>query len=329
MGKPRMPDAPDYTKLLEMTDKNIAANQQMFDRYMGFQSGVYDDQKARSDAYYDMMQPEIQGQLDLSQTMRDRYLEQGVPFENQFLDQITNWDSPERREEQAAQASADMAQSFASERENQMRTLESYGIDPSQTRSAALDAQMGTQQAVATAGAATQARRAVEERGVALGGEALNVYRGMPSSSAASLGAGAGVGTGALGQTGATGSMGVSNFGVGANILGQNQNIATSGWGVANDVYGNQLNSWEMQAANSPLNTAAGLGGMYLAGLKEGAYIHPSASPSGGAIPDDVPVRVAAGEVIFPDETVRYHGLKTLNKLNAEAREAMAIPQGA
>ncbi len=337
MGKPKAPQAPNYDKLLEMSRQNIQANTHLFNRYMDYTMPLARAQEKRAADQWRVMRPEARAQAAFANQMRKRYLAKGVPLEDQYARKLRDWDTPQRRAEAAAQARQDVGATFEAQRENQMRQLESYGIDPSQVRAASLDQRLRTQQALGQATASTQARRQIEKEGVAMMGEAVNIYKGLPATSAAALGAGAATSASLLNGTGAAAQLGMQAYGLGAGMLAQNNKMATDAYGTANDIYGNQLQGWEVQMANSPLNTAAGLFGTFLGagggipGFSEGGYVHPDMSPTKGAIPDDVPAMVSAGEVILPDEVVRYHGLKTLNKLADEARQAMgtAIPEGA
>ena len=135
------------------------------------------------------------------------------------------------------------------------------------------------------------------------------------------------------------GAMGnpASYIGTGTSALGQ--------WGnTLNQGYQNQLSEFKAnQSASSGIGSMlggiAGLGmsaipggsifGKVL-GFAEGGAIPMGASPSGGAITDDVPaqvnggpeVRVNAGEFIIPRDVVAWEGEKSLQNLIMKARKA-------
>lgn len=407
-----------------MTNRLLENNQRVSAAQMG-----------RAVQGYNQAQPAIRGQLGLSNTLRERYTAKGIPMEDAYINRLNTWDSPQRRSEAMGMARADVNENFAAQRANQMRQLESYGIDPSQVRSGSLDARMRSEQAVASASAGTQASRGIEREGLGMQGMAVDLMRGSLGASQQALGAGVtaqnavlggtqaasalgmqglqsaatfgqqgragayGQALGAYGQAGntltqgtagaygqglqgygqagqalqtgtqaanQTGMQGVGMYGdtlfngqnsaygmgltgyAGANqaqlgglgagigmygdLYGLRGNLIYGGtnsmsgaYGAASNIYGNQINAYNTQLANSPLNTLAGLGGMWMGagmpgiGFEDGGYVGPGLSPSGGAIPDDVPARVNVGEVILPEEVVRYHGLKTINKLAEEA----------
>jgi hypothetical protein len=94
------------------------------------------------------------------------------------------------------------------------------------------------------------------------------------------------------------------------------------------DKYAVDSQNYQTELANSPINTIGGIvGGALPLFMEDGGYVSEEASPSGGAIPDDVPARVSAGEAVLPEHVVRYHGLKALNKMVKEADEQMGIPE--
>jgi hypothetical protein len=81
--------------------------------------------------------------------------------------------------------------------------LEGYGIDPSQTRSQAMDRGVRAMEAAAAAQAGNQGRKYVEQMGRALRGEAINIGRGMPSQVAQAMGMVNQTAGGAMGNFGA------------------------------------------------------------------------------------------------------------------------------
>jgi hypothetical protein len=105
-----------------------------------------------------------------------------LPLEKQFADKASTWDSPARADQQSGAAQADVASQYEQARKSATSNLESYGIDPSQTRFGALDLGTRISQAAASAGAGTQARTNTEATGLALMGEAINTGRGYSSA---------------------------------------------------------------------------------------------------------------------------------------------------
>jgi len=340
-------------------------------RFMEQSTRFAEKQEKRSDKQFDLAFDAAKKKYEFSNFLQDRYREQVLPQQDEYMDRLSGWDHPQRRQDRAAKAAADVATANESKRAQEARRLESYGLDPSQIRSSALDKRVNTRGAVAEAAAATQGRRAVEKEGIAYGGEAVNVGSGLPSSSAQALSVGSSASQGAFAnaasaqaaqnqafQTGQAGygqldsmmasrqsgglqalqtagnqvSQGFRNqlegYGLASGMIGQRNDMAVDTFNAQVNKYAVDSENYRTELANSPLNTAAGIAGSVLPLFaEEGGYVPQEVSPSGGAVPDDVPAKLSAGEAVLPEEVVRYHGLKTLNKMTKEAREAMGIPE--
>jgi hypothetical protein len=71
------------------------------------------------------------------------------PLEDELVKEFYAYGSPERMQQERARAMADVGTAFDAQRRNALQRLESYGVDPSQTRNAALDIDVRTKQAAA------------------------------------------------------------------------------------------------------------------------------------------------------------------------------------
>lgn len=325
MGKPKPPPGPDYNKLLQLTEMEIAANRELFNEYMTFARERADQQDALAEDYYNLIRPHMESELEMASLMRSRYLTQGIPFEDAYLEQITNWDTRERRDQRAAAAAADVNSAVEAARRKEEQRLAAFGIDPSQVRASSLDKAIATEGAVQAAAAATRARQQVEQEGIGLKSDALNVVRGMPSQAIASLGAGSQAGLGGINAMGQAAQFAGQSYATGSGILTGGAQLRNQAYNVASGIYGNQIDVWKTQMANSP---AAVLGGVLgtIAGrfpFNQGGVVPAIMSPSGGAVPDDVPAALDAGEFVLPREAVQWHGLKALSRMVAEAKDNM------
>jgi len=207
--------------------------------------------------------PQMQEAFRQAQMDRQRYEETYLPIEQDLIEEFKTYDSPERREQEAATMQADVAAQFDAQRNNALQRLEGYGIDPSQTRSMAMDRGVRAQQAAMQAMAANQGRQRVEQMGRALRGEAINIGRGLPSQVAATQGM--------VNQTagGATGNWGnaVAAMGNAYNPALQAGNMAYQGQQQGANIYTqgfqNSLNQWNANAAaqQAGWNTAANVAG--------------------------------------------------------------------
>lgn len=193
----------------------------------------------------DTQLPIMEQNAQNAQEDREFYEKNYRPLELDLIKEFQEYDSPERREKEAGEAVADVTTAFESQRENASRRLESYGIDPSQTQSQALDAGVRIEEAAAQAGAANMARRRVEATGRALRGEAINIGKGYAGNVAGAYSTALNAGQGAVGganQTFATGSnamnSAIGNYGQVASGISGSANITNAG-------YQNQLAAYD------------------------------------------------------------------------------------
>lgn len=290
----------------------------------------------------DIQLPAMQEQFATAQADRKRYEEFFRPFEDKWAEEAKNYDTPERRERERGAAIADVNSSFDAQRRNALQRLESFGVDPSQTRNAALDIGVRTAQAAAQAQAATGATRRVEDVGRALQSDVINMGRGALSNAAGFYGQAVGAGSAAQGnalnttQSGAgavQSSLGFSNAALSG--YGQGANIMTQG-------FNNEMANWQagQQQTAGMLQGVGSLAGMFMAdggeveGVPTGAVAGsqrrgmpqqgiPFAADGmvdtgmgdGSGIDDTVPAMVSDGEFVIPADVVRKKGEEFFEKL--------------
>ncbi len=292
-------------------------------------------------------QQSIADQKWSSQTARDQYdFYAGTykPLETKFVEEATSWDSPDRRERMAGQAQAAVASQFEQARTAAQQQLESFGVDPTSTRFASLDLGTRVQQAATAAGAGTKAIQDVENTGMALRGQAINTGRGYQQNVNQTVGTGT--------DAGASGTGTLNNF---YGNSTQSMTAPVQWYNAGNQSMGNAITGFNNYTSNNirqqQANTAASTGMMQnitgalgaIRSLNDGGPVDsaipdadyqevralpaPSSapyqgttvpaeiSPSRGAIPDDVPARLAVGEFVIPEETVSWVGERTLHQL--------------
>ncbi len=273
----------------------------------------------------DVQLPAMREQYDQARSDRERYTTMFRPFEDRFMQEAEAYDSPERRRREMAGAIGDVATQFDAQRRNALQRLESYGVDPSQTRNQALDIGVRTAQAAAQAGAATAARNRVEDTGRALRSDVINLGRGALSNAAGfygqAVGAGGAAQQGALNttQTGAAAtqsSLGFSGQALGG--YGQAANIMSQG-------YGNQMGAFNARQAQRA-GALQGIGGLIGLGLADGGDIE-GAIPfdqdgkvatgmgDGSGIDDTVPAMLSDGEYVIPADVVKVKGTEFFDRL--------------
>ena len=170
--------------------------------------------------------PQLQAQQDQAQwarSDRERYENVYQPLEDNLIQDFQSYGSPEQLARNRGRAMADVASSFDAQRRNALQRLEGFGVDPSQTRNAALDVAMRTQQGAAMAAAGTNATRIDEDKARALRADAINIGRGMPSQVAQSYGQSVAAGSQAMGGANST-------FGTSAGAMGNPTAWGQMGW---------------------------------------------------------------------------------------------------
>jgi hypothetical protein len=228
----------------------------------------YAEQAPYTKQFMDTTNASMKQQMDAATADRARYEKTYQPIEDQFNRTATGWNAPARAEQQSAQAQADVANQFEQARQSATANLESFGIDPSQTRFGALDLGTRVSQAAAMAGAGTQSRINTEATGLGLMGEAINVGKGYPGQVAqaysGSTQAGSAGVTGGLSQSSTYGNM----MGTGTQWAGvANQSRGVAG-GALKSLGDYQLGaSGQQQAANAATGQGIGTAVGAVAGL--------------------------------------------------------------
>lgn len=204
---------------------------------------------------------------------RDRYENTFRPIEDKYIEEATNYASPERQAQAAAEARSDVQAAAAGARAATERNNAAIGIDPRSGRAGGISAQTDMGITLAEAGAANNARTAVRDKGLALTADVANMGRGASSAAAA----------GAAGSVGASGTALAGNQASNAQALAAPQVMAQgfsgamqgyAGMGsTLNTQYGLLLDAWKAEQELRAKN-AAGIGQAFGAVL--GALPFPS-----------------------------------------------------
>src|SRR3990172_1371204 len=242
------PPAPDYSAMQGGSMEVARINQQIAGEQLAWAREQDTANRATLQQVLDVQLPAMREQADIAREDRARYEETFRPLEDKFIEEAQTYDTPERREAERGRAIADVTSSFDAQRRNALQRLEGYGVDPSQTRNAALDTGVRIAQAATSAGAAGEADRRVETTGRALRSDVINLGRGSLSGVAGSYAGAVGAGQAAIGGANQTTSTSAGAMG----SAGQFSNIALGGYGQAANIqnmgFGNRLSSWDAGA---------------------------------------------------------------------------------
>lgn len=229
---------------------------------MGIQDGAIQDILRQSAEMAPLQKEQIQFGLDsaktaYAQSQDDRgYMlnrrQKLSGLQDTIVNDATTFNTADRANELAGQATADVNQGFSSAREQSGRAMARMGVNPSSGRALAMGNQTSIAQAAALAGANTNARTGARMEGRALTDRASNALAGYPAMGMQATGAGAGIGasgismantglaglnSGAMGAGGMAGQMGANA----AGMYGIQQNAATAAAGQAGEATGAAL----------------------------------------------------------------------------------------
>lgn len=274
---------------------------------------------------------------------RQRYEDIYQPLEDTAVQEARSFASPARKEYEMGRASSEVAQQMEGARRSARQQLESFGIDPSATRYAALDLGSRVQQAAAQAGAANQAGQQTEAVGRALRSEAVNVGRGYPGQIAGTYGTALQSGNAAVNSGLATTASGANTMGTAPQYQGLgNQSLGVWGntlnMGYQNQMAQYQANQQSSSGIGSILGGALGMATMFLEDggalpsepVTSGGKLDPAMSPSRGAAIDDIParvngsnqeVRLNADEFVVPADVAKWKGEEFFQKMIEQSRK--------
>jgi len=205
---------------------------------------------------------------------RARTKEVFQPVEDSFVKTANEFDTPEKQAAAAAAAKADVMAGSATTNQANQRSMASMGISPTSGRFAGITRAADTNTALAAAGAQNNARTLIRDKGLALKADAVNMGKGLASSTAAAYGIGTNAGNSAV----ANNASANQSFNANGNVMAQGFSGAVgannSAGSMLNNLYGNQLNAWStQQQANA--TSSAGVGSMIgsLAGTGATLYL--------------------------------------------------------
>ena len=266
------------------------------------------------------------------------------PLEKKLISEAEKYDTESKREELARQGIADVGQAFGAAREQQTRQLAAAGLRPNAGRFASLNNQMLTQEALAKAGIANQARTMANDKKTAMMYDAAGLGRGLATNASTAYGVSLNAAQGAKQSAMTGGQMMGQGYQTAGNLYGG----ATSSYGTAGNIYGQEFNS-RMQGYNAqqemiggfakgvgsiagmafggPMGAAAagaagGVrradGGEIRSALRLADGTHVGAGPvsgPGGPVDDKIPAMLSDGEYVIPADTVQKIGRDKLDKL--------------
>ncbi|MBI1202602.1 MAG: tail fiber domain-containing protein [Rhodopseudomonas sp.] len=201
-------------------------------------------------------------QNEWAQQAHDRYVDTFQPLQDQYVQEATNYDTPEKEAAAAATAKADVTSAAASQRGQSNRQMAAMGVNPASGRWAGINRATDLGTAVASAGAQNNARTQVKNTGLNLLGNAVNVGNGLPAQASQAVGLGLNAGTGSANVLNAANGQYLASTGIMNNgFQGQMQGY-TNQANILQNQYNSQLQAWQTQQQTDAANNASILGGI-------------------------------------------------------------------
>lgn len=235
MGKPSAPAAPNYAPIAASDMQAAQLQYSLGQQQLQFGKDQYNAIAPSEKQFLDQQIQNSAAQTQNAQDAQNFYNSTYKPMEAKFADTAANYSSPANAAQQAGSAMADVGSAFDANRAASLASLESFGIDPSQTRYGALDLGTRISQAAATSAAGTQSYLNNQATGLALQGEAINTGRGYAGNVAQAYGTASTAGTAGIGAANQTLNTGVNAMG--------NPNSYFSGGNSANEGARSALNT--------------------------------------------------------------------------------------
>lgn len=282
MGKKHAPPPPDLGPYATAMQQSAEQSNQIAQQQLDWAKQQDSMNRDVTNRVLGVQLPAMQQQAENAQADRARYEQTFQPLQDQYIQEAQNFDTAGRRDIARGQAVGDVNSQFDASRRNALQRLEGFGVDPSQTRNAALDLGVRTQQAAAQAAAATAATQQVQNTGRAMRESAINLGQGLPAQAAQGYNAAVNAGQAAnaagnatsanssnlLGTPGSWAAQGVQGEGQAANVSSLN--------------YQNQLAAYNAQqqgtgALAGALGQGAGLAASSMK-LADGGFLGDSVS---------------------------------------------------
>lgn len=211
-------------------------------RSMGIQDDVIKRVMQQSEDMLPLQKEQLQFGLDSSRTAYDQSQEDRTwmldrrgllsSMQDTLSQDARNFNLEDKASELAGRAGADVAQAFATAKDQSNRNMARMGVNPNDGKAAAMGNQLSIAQALGTAQAMTGARTQARQEGYALTDRATNALSGYPAMGMQATGAGAGFGASGinLSNQGLAGMN--SGYGAAGTMAGQMGSNATNMFGA-------------------------------------------------------------------------------------------------
>ena len=356
-GGSKAPKAPDYSELFAAANASADRSYQLSQDQFDFFKDVYNKNVGTADLVTDKALGEMDKMIDDSDRYRAQQIDIYDPMKRAYAEEAEDYASPERQEAEAGAREADVAMQVEQARKVASERLEAYGTDPGTVRQGGMDLASRINEAAMQSSAGNMGRKEIEGIGRNMRENAINMGANLPAQITGSSQAGGQAGNQGINTQLATTQSGASTLGTGPQYA-QLGNQALGTWGnllsQSHDASLNTFNANQKSSSGigSLVGNVLGAATMFLADGgaipddemvegEGGGSIPIEASPSGGAITDDVDAHIVgedggvqsaqlnAGEFVIPKDVVSWLGEKGMQQFILKARKEMGDPNQA
>lgn len=326
MSSNDVPAAPDYGPLISQAKNNATNAEQISSENLAWARDYLSKNQDAAGKVTDNLLDLSKQNQENSQADRQRYQDVFQPQEDALVNDANTYASQAKKDQVVGGAQANVGQAFDAARDSSTRQLESFGLNPADTRMRALDIGTRAQEAAAKASAGNIASNTVDQTARDLRAQAIGLGQQTNQNATTEAGTAQTAGLGAV-------SAGNSTLATGTQAVGapttwdSNANAALTGAVNAQTAgYNADMSQFKAEQSNSSgigslLGTAASLGRKFMF-LAEGGAVPADASPTQGGAIDDVDAKLTAGEFVVPRDVVAWLGEEKLQKIIMQARKA-------
>lgn len=262
------PDAPDTTPVANANAEAARMAKEAADNQLSFSKAAYEDLRPylKAQLQTGIDQSKKQGevadkQAEIGFENNDYYKDVFRPVELTMVDESMNAGSQSDQDEQAGRAVSDVGAQFEAQRAQRARDTAAMGLDPSSGAAQAGVREMDMAEALGKSNAATNARTAAKDKGIALRAGAASFGRNMTNTAGQSLASSVGSGATAAQTAGAgVGNQLAANGQMAGGWNGQYQAGNTLMTG-ANNTFNAQMGAAQMEGQGmANLGSALGMG---------------------------------------------------------------------
>ena len=352
MGDSATAPPPPDTSMYSNGQMSLADESRAFAReQMDYGRETQEWLRSASNGFLAATMPEMEEQFAFASSLRDYFSTNILPQVGNLIDEANRYQSAEEIDRQRGKAIQDVRTTQEAARESALRNLESYGIDPSQTRYQALDRQARVSEGALSALAANNADERTRGIGRDLRAQAINIGTGLLGTANAASNTGS-----AVGSTGVNSAAYAANAGTNAGtsaipFLNNAGTAYDSAAGIVDTSYGRDLDfaadQREAEGGMGGIGELAGIGlDLWMpgagtaatqvagkakkAGKAEGGLV----KAPGGPMDDAGIVAISNGEYVVPADVVRKLGTNHFDKMieketgRPRPLPSQAIPMG-